>query len=212
MPDNSFTYEPATAKSGSIIIDIVQTIVIALAISVVMYLFVVIPSQVDGPSMNDNFQDGQLLLTNKIIQIVGGTSFTGSIHYDYQRGDVIVFQKPNQENPYIKRVIAVPGNKLKFENNSYYIDGKRVVEEYIPDTPEFRTELPLNGAFLTEGVEVTVPEGKYFVSGDNRRNSLDSRFEQIGFVDRDDMKGKVFLRFWPITEFGLIGTGKFEDV
>jgi len=183
-----------------------QTIVIALAICVFIYVFLAIPNQVDGQSMEPNFHNNELLLTNKIIQLIGDSGIGEKLHYNYQRGDVVIFQLPGHQD-YIKRVIAIPGDTVKIENNHPVVNGKVIYEAYIPSTT-----LTEGGTFLVEGEEKQVPEEEYFVMGDNRQASKDSRFLDVGFVDRKYMKGKVFLRWWPLNRFGLISRGDFEEI
>jgi signal peptidase I len=168
--------------------DILESIVVALAIFVVIYLYFYQPHQVKGASMEPNFHDGEYILTNK---------------YEYrfsnpQRGDVIVFKSPqNPDVDYIKRIIALPGDSLKLVNNAYYINGIKLIESYIASNL-----YTYNGAFLKEGQEITIPENKYFVSGDNRPRSSDSR--EWGLIDRSAIIGKSQLRYYPFDRFGII--------
>lgn len=203
--DNPFMEEPTIKKGKSgIIIDFIQTIVIALAIVVVIYLFIAIPNQVEGSSMEPNFQHNQLLLTNKIIQFIGDTSLGDRFDYDYRRGDVIIFQQTGKPD-FIKRIVATEGDTISIENGKPVVNGKTVDEKYI-------TEQTYGSSFLKDGETKRVPEGSYFVMGDNRDNSKDSRFVDVGFVDRDDVKGRVFLRYWPLNKFQLIKQGEFEEI
>jgi signal peptidase I len=211
MADNTFIYKPALPKTGSIFIDIAQTIVIALAITVVIYLFIATPHQVDGRSMENNFHHNDLLLANKIIQMIGHTSIGQKLNYDYKRGDVIIFQQAGKPD-YIKRIVATGGDTIMIKDNKVIVNDMVLDENYIPNTPEFKTELPNKEiAFLVEGQKKTVPENKYFVMGDNREHSQDSRFNSVGWVDRSEMKGKVFVRYWPLSSFGLISRGSYEE-
>lgn len=168
----------------------------ALAIFVVIYLFLYQPHQVKGASMEPNFHDGEYLLTNK---------------YEYRfadpkRGDVIVFKSPqNPDIDFIKRIIGLPGDRVKLLNNHYFINDTELTEPYIA------TNLyTYNGSFLREGVEIEVPENKYFVSGDNRPRSSDSR--EWGFIDRSAIIGKSQLRYWPFNRFGVIPQITYQGV
>lgn len=204
--DNPFYYDPPKENiKGGVIVDIMQTIVIALAICVFIYVFLAIPNQVDGQSMEPNFYNNELLLTNKVIQLIGDTSLGDKLNYDYQRGDVIIFQLPDHPD-FIKRIVAKPGDTIKIENNHPIVNGNVVYESYIPSTTK-----TLGGTFLREGEEKKVPEGYYFVLGDNREASKDSRSADVGFVERKYMKGKVFLRIIPFNRFGLIGRGEYKE-
>ncbi|MBN1915811.1 signal peptidase I [Candidatus Dojkabacteria bacterium] len=203
--ENPFLHAPTiTTGSAGVVVDFIQTIVIALAIVVVIYLFIAIPNQVDGQSMEPNFYNNELLLTNKIIQYLGDTAIGENLEYNYKRGDVIIFKEPGKSD-FIKRVIAKPGDTISIEEGKPVVNGKIIIEEYINE--------PTKGAsFLAEGETKRVPEDSYFVMGDNRDNSKDSRFSDVGFVARKYIKGKVFLRYWPLNRFGIIETGKYQEV
>ena len=168
--------------------DILESIVVALAIFVVVYLFLYQPHQVKGRSMFPNFEDGEYILTNK---------------YEYRfsdphRGDVIVFKSPqNPDIDYIKRIIGMPGEHIKLVNNRYFINSNEVLEPYIKSQV-----YTYNGSFLKEGVEIIIPANHYFVSGDNRPQSSDSR--EWGTIDRSSIIGRSQLRYWPINRFELI--------
>lgn len=212
MSDNTFLHSPAQPKNSKIIVDILQALVIALVLIVVSYLFIITPNQVDGKSMEPNFHDGEFIFVNRTVQFFGNTSLGKRFDYDYKRGDSIIFKKDSEPKALIKRIIAAPGDTIKLEDFSYYVNGKRIDEDYIPDSFEYQTELPDNNlSFLGEGVEVVVPPNKYFVSGDNRKNSLDSRFKSIGWVDRSEIQGVVVFRVTPLNEFGVISRGRFSE-
>ncbi len=205
--DNPF-FEQKEKVGSSLIIDILQSVVIAVFICIVVYLFIATPNQVDGPSMQENFQDDDLLLTNRLVQWFSGTSIGETLGLEYQRGDVIVFQQEGKP-PYIKRIIGLAGDKVSVQNGYVYLNNQRLEETYLD--PSLRTR---GGTYLAEGEEITVPEETFFVMGDNRNNSSDSRDIRVGVVKRENMIGKVILRYWPLPTFAFIGTGeiKFLDV
>jgi signal peptidase I len=181
------------------VLDILQTLVISLSICVVIYIFIATPNQIEGESMEPNFFEGEIILTNKLSEWLGPTQVGKQLGLDYNKGDVVVFQKPGY-NDYLKRVIGVSGDKISLKDGFVYINGEKLIEGYLPPATFTR-----GGSFLKEnGEEKTVPEGKYFVMGDNRDNSHDSRYSDIGFVDRTWFKGKVILRYWPINKFTVI--------
>lgn len=197
-------------KSGKdVFTDFMQTVVLGLAFSLIMYLVFLVPSIVDGQSMEPNFYNGELLFANKTIQWFGATSLGEQWNYDYKRGDVVIFDKG--EDKLIKRVIATEGDTVRFNNGELFVNGKLIEEEYIPETtPSYPPSD--NRAFLNEGETVRVPSDSYFLMGDNREFSKDSRFAEIGFVSRDQLEGKVFIRYWPIPRFQMIKAGVFEEV
>jgi len=168
--------------------DILESIVVALAIFVVVYLFLYQPHQVKGASMEPNFHDAEYILTNKYEYRFG----------DPKRGDVVVFKSPqNPDVDYIKRVIGLPGEHIKLLNNHFYINEVLLEEPYI--AAELFTYY---GSYLREGAEIVVPQNHYFVVGDNRPRSSDSR--EWGPIDKSAIIGRSQLRYWPFDRFGLI--------
>lgn len=168
--------------------DILESIVVALALFVVVYLFLYQPHQVKGASMEPNFHDGEYILTNK---------------YEYrfsqpQRGDVIVFKSPqNPDIDYIKRIIGLPGDKISLQSNHFYVNGVKLEEAYL--SPDLYT---YHGSYLSEGQEIVIPEDNLFVAGDNRPRSSDSR--EWGPIHKSSIIGKSQLRYYPFSRFGVI--------
>lgn len=178
---------------SSFFLDLIETVVIGLSLFLVVYLFFMQPHQVNGQSMVPNFQSGEYVLTDKISYRLG----------DPKRGDVIVFHAPPSANcpvgtgcDFIKRVIGVPGETIEVKNDAIYIDGAPLNEPYIPDEFEI-----LPGSF-TRDREILLGESEYFVSGDNRPYSSDSR--AWGPITRSDIVGKAFFRYWPMDVIGPI--------
>ena len=171
------------------IFDFLQGIVVFLAVLVMIYLFIMSPQEINGQSMFPTFHNGEYILTNKV-------EFKFA---DPHRGDVVIFKSPaNKDIDYIKRVIALPGETIKLSNSNYYINGKKLDESrYLADTVK-----TYGGAFLAENVEFTVPAGKYFVSGDNRQHSSDSR--EFGPIPKEDFIGKALFRYFPFERTGWI--------
>lgn len=175
-------------KVGSFFLDFIETVVMALAVFVIIYLFLFQPHQVRGSSMYPNFHDGEYILTDKITYRLR----------EPKEGDVIIFRAPkNEEYDYIKRITAIPSKCLQILNGKLFIDNQPADESYLPEgytTPA--------GSFLKAGATVCVPERQYFVLGDNRSHSSDSR--EWGFVPKENIIGKAWLRYWPPNQFGLI--------
>lgn len=181
------------------VIDFVQSIAIALAFSAFLFIFVITPNEVDGSSMQPNYHSGDRLYTNKLAHWFNGTDIGKTLGLNYTRGDVVVVDKPGMGLSLIKRVIGLPGEKIEIKDGKVYINGQELKEEYLaPDTVT-------NGAvFLQNDKEVQVPVDSYFVMGDNRAVSNDSRY--IGFINKDWISGKIFLRIWPVDQFGFISS------
>jgi signal peptidase I len=170
-------------------LDFVETIVIALAIFVVVYRFLFQPHQVNGNSMYDNFHDGEYLLTDKISYRF----------HQPELGDVVVFKAPkNEDYDYIKRIIGLPGDKVMIKGGRIYVNGQLLDESGYLDTGTVTRD----GSYAREGMTITVPLRSYFVAGDNRDHSSDSR--EWGPVPEENIIGKAWIRYWPLNRFGVI--------
>ncbi len=174
-------------------LDIVETVVIALSIFLVIYLFFMQPHQVNGQSMVPTFQSGEYVLTDKVSYKIG----------EPKRGDVIVFHAPEAAQcpkgtgcDFIKRVLALPGESVEIKDDSVIVNGKALTEPYIPDEYEI-----LAGAYTKNRV-ITLGPNEYFVSGDNRPYSSDSR--AWGPITKDEIVGRAFFRYWPLNKAGII--------
>lgn len=171
------------------LLDIAQTLILAAAAFVVVYMFLFRPFEVKGESMFPNLHDSQYLITNVISQKLG----------DPKLGDVIVFKAPSEpDKDFIKRIIGVAGDSVSVKDGRVYLNGK-LLDESAYLKPEVKT---YGGSFLREGEEVTVPEGYFFVLGDNRSYSSDSR--EWGFVPKRNIIGSSFFIYWPINTAGVI--------
>ena len=158
--------------------DSISFIVIILAI-ILIRLFIVTPVRVDGPSMNDTLQDGDILLLDK---------------YDntYERFEIVVFNYNGER--LIKRVIGLPGETLSYKNNKLYINGNEIEDNY---GLSYTEDFDLKNINLTK-----IPNNEYLVMGDNRNDSLDSRY--IGTISKDKILGSVKYRLFPFNKFGKV--------
>ena len=161
----------------------IVSITSAVLVAVLIRYFIVELYVVDGPSMQPTLQDGERLVVNKFIY-----------HWrDPMRSEVVIFRYPRDHSrDFIKRVIAVGGDTIEIKDGHVFVNDALVNEDYIAE--KTRTEYP----------KQTVPEGTLFVCGDNRRNSLDSRFPDVGFVPLELVKGKAALIFWPIDDLAAL--------
>lgn len=168
-------------RSLQAVVDLVQDLVIAAFICIFLITYVVQAFKVQGTSMARELVDGERILVNKFV-------------YRFQpieRGDVVVFWYPDDpEVSFIKRVVALPGDTVEIRRGVLLVNGERLVEPYVlPENGDQRSLSPL-----------TVRAGHYFVLGDNRRGSNDSR--NWGLVPRRYIYGKAFIRIWPLGRFG----------
>ena len=165
------------------VLDLLYDLVIAVITCVLLITYVVQAFKVQGSSMVPQLVDGERILVNKFI-------------YRFRpidRGDVAVFWYPDDpEVSFIKRVIGLPGDVVEIRHGVVHVNGRALVEEYVqPENADGRSFPPQR-----------VREGHYFVLGDNRRGSNDSR--SWGFVPRRYIYGKAFIRIWPLPKFGRI--------
>lgn len=176
-------------KSYFFVLDIAQTLILAVAAFVIVYMFLFRPFEVKGESMFPTYHDSEYLITNLI-----SARFS-----DHKMGDVIVFKAPNSpDKDFIKRIIGIPGNSVMVKDEKVYLNGNILDESsYLNST--VRT---FGGSFLRDGEEVTVPEGNYFVMGDNRSYSSDSR--EWGFVPKKNIIGGAVFVYWPVKDAGVI--------
>lgn len=187
--------EEAPKKPFSDALDWVSSIVYAVVAMLVLNLFFFRSITVSGPSMLDTLEDGdQVVVTN--------------FCYTPKYGDIVVIQANKLKNetsdfwgePIIKRVIAVEGDtiRINFNSGEVFLNGELLEEDYIKDLTFFR----LNDSWMESNKEYTVPENCVFVLGDNRPVSNDSRnLPQLGFVDKNFIMGKAFVRVAPSDKF-----------
>ena len=156
--------------------------VIVAVILAALVLVVIRPTIVKQTSMQSTMYENDYIIMYKLAYHSHGP----------ERGDIIIFQsnledETGKKKLLIKRVIGLPGDVMTIENDKVYINGELYEEDYTRDV-------------ITPGDihDLTVPEGQYFVMGDNRVSSVDSRSEEVGMVSRESIKGKAVLRLFPI--------------
>ncbi len=195
-------------RFGAFFLDVLEVIVFAVGIFFFVYLLIMRPHKIKGQSMSPNFPDKEFLLTEKVTYYL----------HEPTRGDVVVFTPPAASNDigsiscgnttdaegapaatdeFIKRVIAIPGESVMIKDGHVYVNRKILKEDYLADTL-----VTTEGTFLCEGQEYTVPEGKYFVMGDNRPNSSDSRY--WGPITKSEMSGRSWVIYWPLNLIGVV--------
>jgi signal peptidase I len=195
----------AGRRARRIGLELVQTLVLAFLIFFAVRTMAQ-NFKVEGSSMEPGLHDGQYLLVNKAIyfkiNLKQLSKYLPFIHpgdhperflfRSPQRGDVVVFRFPQDPTrDFIKRVIAVPGDTVKVVSGTVYVNGVVLDEPYISAKPDYNY------------AEQVVPNGGYFVLGDNRNNSYDSHV--WNFVPEDNIIGQAMITYWPLSDFGGVG-------
>lgn len=169
-------------KGSHLAREIVETIALTILIFLAVH-FTVQNYQISGPSMQNTLHSNQFVLVNKLAYLFRAP----------ERGDVIVFHEPDQTGrDLIKRVIGLPGDTIKLDSTHVWVNGVQLNEPYITNT------------YNPGAQAITVPAGNYFVMGDNRPVSEDSRY--FGFVPKDYIVGKAVLVDWPINQWQMLNT------
>jgi len=211
---------PIVSTYGSDLIGSVQALAGTVVIAIFVITFIVQAFQIPSGSMENTLLVGDYLLVNKLCYGGAGSGIhgLGDLVMPYQkiaRGDIIVFHYPvDPTQHFVKRVIGVPGDRLKMVSKKVFINGKPIDEPYVhflyPPNDMFRDFFPrrdipaphmegkwwLQMGKLIEDGELIIPEGHYFVMGDNRDDSEDSRY--WGFVPRENIIGRPLLIYWSV--------------
>ncbi len=159
----------------------VSSIVIAIIVALILKNYVVTLVRVDGTSMVPTLQNAERLVVVRL-------------GYKPQSGDIVIFHPPNGREPYVKRIIGMPGQEIFIDNSTgkVYVDGDELDEPYI------------NNKTTSGASQFTVPENHVFVMGDNRMNSHDSRRADVGYISFDAIMGKAVFRVWPLSQIGTL--------
>lgn len=176
-------------KTNSWFKELISTVLYLALVVALTFLFVQYVGQrthVNGDSMNNTLMDGDNLIVDKI-----------SYRFkDPERFDIIVFPYQHQEETYyIKRIIGLPGEIIQIQDGIIYINGEVLEESYGKEV--------MNSAGIASQ-PIVLGEEEYFVLGDNRNNSRDSRDPSVGVIMEDQIIGKAFIRIWPFEEFGIL--------
>jgi signal peptidase I len=172
-----------------------EAIVTALILVLIIRAYVIQAFKIPTGSMAGTLQIGDHLLINKFLYGTTLPFFNKKVlvFSDPERGEIVVFKHPeDSKKDFIKRIIAVGGDTIEGRDKMLFLNGKRLYENFVRHSD--KNVIPGSLEPRDNFGPVTVPEGKYFVMGDNRDYSYDSRF--WGFVDRDDIKGKALIIYW----------------
>jgi len=159
---------------------------IILVVTILINTFIGQRTRVDGNSMLPQLQNGDNLIVDKISY-----RFT-----DPTRFDIIVFPYQYKNNTfYIKRIMGLPGETIQIIDGRFFVNGEQIEDRF--------GNAQMNNPGIA-GVPITLGENQYFVLGDNRNNSQDSRDQHVGVLERADILGRAWLRIWPLSSFGVM--------
>ncbi len=185
MENRGITEEKETSWKQEILSTIIYMLIVCAA-TLLLVQYVGQRTEVSGDSMNATLEDGDNLIIYKL----------GYRLSDPERFDIIVFPFKHEEDTYyIKRIIGLPGETVQIQDGLIYIDGEVLEESYG------------NAVMTWEGIAenlITLGEDEYFVLGDNRNNSSDSRDPSVGLIKREDIIGKASVRIWPLNKIGIL--------
>jgi len=181
--DNLSVFPPKRRRANALLSGWLRDVIISLAVSAFFIIFLYQPVKVEGTSMMPTLQDQERVFINKFVYKLEPIA----------RGDVIVFRYPRDPaKSYIKRVVAIAGDRVGIEEGVVFVNGHRLGEPYVPEQYEDLRSYP----------ESVVPPHCYFVLGDHRNLSNDSR--DFGPVDEDFIYGKAVFGYWPVARVGTL--------
>ena len=174
---------PARSRALPVISVWLRDLIISLAISCFIIVFLYQPVKVEGTSMMPSLDDQERIFVNKFVYHLG----------PIQRGDIVVFHYPRDPSKsFIKRVIALAGDKIKIDDGRVFVNGVALEEDYVPSVYDDQRSYP----------ELVVPGNSYFVLGDHRTMSQDSR--EFGPVNVSFIYGKAVFGYWPVDKMGRV--------
>lgn len=191
----------ASGGGGSTLLEYLVIAVVAIVLALVIQAFLVKPYRIPSPSMVDTLLIKDRVLVNRVVYHLR----------DVERGDIVVFRYPlDREYVFIKRVVGLPGDTLQARDGKLYVNGVAQDEPYVHKTGGVTDPTnpagPIAGTTMSHAwsldAEYVVPEGSYFMMGDNRTDSDDSRV--WGPVPEDDLIGSAFFIYWPVKRIGPI--------
>jgi signal peptidase I len=170
----------------TVMLSLIQSVVTTILLAFLLRFFVIQPFIVEGSSMEPNFHDNEYIIIDKLSYRMR----------EPQRGEVIVFHPPNDPTQnYIKRILGLPGETVKIDNGDVYVNGAKIDEAYLGGQNHHTEQ-------INQRTPVTLGAGEYFVLGDNRMHSSDSR--EWGVLTKTNIEGRTWLVVFPLEEFKVV--------
>ena len=164
----------------------IVSILLGILLFLVVRNFLFRLAHVEGNSMEPTLLHGDMVILNRFSYLFS----------DPRLGDIVAFPYPQDPSEYyIKRIVAVPGDTVDLRNGTFYVNGSPLDDDFSYDLILARGDVDF---------PITIEEGRYFVLGDNRNGSVDSRFQSVGTIQSSEMVGRVAIRLWPIGRFGQV--------
>ncbi|MBN2879366.1 MAG: signal peptidase I [Clostridia bacterium] len=173
------------------IMEWIVSIIVAVALVLVIHNYIGQLVRVDGASMQPTLYTDQRVLVTKIPYWNDE---------NIERGDIVITKFPGSRENFVKRIIALPGDRIRVTDGVLYINDIVIDEPYIKET------------MYSDYTETTVPEGYYFVMGDNRNNSKDSRSSAVGALPREMIQGRAYAILWPFVDFKVIEHKEYTEL
>lgn len=174
------------SDQGGFVKNWVIPFLVAIVLTIFIRTFIFQTTLVDGLSMYPTLDDGDMLIATKIPYYFNDT----------KPGDIIIFESPiNSDEIFIKRVIGLEGDDIRISNGHFYVNGKKLEEDYLPDDVQTYAAYDKESSWKLE-------EDQVFAVGDNRSNSTDSRI--FGPIEKDSIEAKAVFRIWPLSKFGVV--------
>lgn len=174
------------------VLDLAKTVFMIFALAIIIRIFIIQPFIVEGQSMEPNFKNNDYLITEKISYRLRSP----------KRGEVVIFHPP--DNPsinYLKRIIGVPGDKIEIKDGNVFVNDKKISEPYLKEGD--RTVLPAQ-----DSEKITLKDKEYFVFGDNRNHSRDSR--ELGPIPYDSIVSRIWLRLFPFESINAFAAVEYK--
>lgn len=180
--DFDFNIDEKETEKGYLLTEVLQSVGIAVLLAVIIRVFLFQPFYIPSGSMEPTLIQGDRIIVNKLTYRIN----------EPKRGDIMVFKYPvNPQRDFIKRLVGLPGETVEIKDSKVYINGKPIDQSFLPTGLEYDDFAP-----------VKIPENQYFMMGDNRNNSEDSRY--WGTLPKKNIIGKAMLIYWPSTRWQIL--------